>query len=54
MMRIMMVGAGPERQEVMQAPRKFKPGVCVYRLEHTKRDPNVHRQDVQIFRDAAP
>lgn len=54
MMRIMVFGAGPERQEVMQAPREFIPGVRVYRLEHTERNPNVHCQDVQIFGDAAP
>ena len=43
-----MVGAGPERQEMVQAPWELVAAVRIDGLEQTAHDPDVHGQDVQL------
>lgn len=48
MMDVMMFGAGPEREEVVQAPGEFVAAVGVDGLEQPADDPDVHGQDVEV------
>ena len=48
MVRVVKVGAAPERQDVVQAPGEIVAGVGVDGLEQAQRDPGVHGQDVQV------
>lgn len=54
MMHIVMIGARPEGQKMMQAPRKLVAAVGVNGLEEPQDDPQVHSQDVQVAGDGAP
>ncbi len=49
-----MVGAGPERQKVVQTPGELIPAVRIDGLKQPQHDPDVHGQDVQFARDDAP
>lgn len=51
---IVVIGAGPEGQEVVQAPGELVARVSVNSLEKTENDPNVHGQDVQFAGNGAP
>lgn len=48
MMQVVMVGAGPDGQEVAQAPGEVIAAVGVDGLEETQDDPDVHGQEVQL------
>ena len=48
MMDVVVVGAGPEGQKVVQRPRELVAGVRVDGLEQAQHDPQVHGQDVQV------
>lgn len=48
MMDVMMFGAGPEREEVVQAPGELVAAVGVDGLEQPADDPDVHGQDVEV------
>lgn len=54
MVHIVMIRAGPQREEVPQAKRKVVPAVRVDGLEQPQQNPRVHGQDVQVARGAAP
>lgn len=54
MMDIVVLGASPERQEMVQAPREVIAAVCVDGLEEAKNDPDIHGEDVEIAGDCAP
>lgn len=51
---IVVLGAGPEGQEVVQRPGELVAGVCIDGLEETADDPEVHGEDVQVTGDGAP
>ena len=53
-MRVMMIGASPEGKEVMQAPWEFVTAVGVDSLKQPKDNPDVHREDVKVFRESTP
>lgn len=53
-MYIVMVGARPKGDEVMQAPGKLVAAVSVDGLEEPEGDPEIHGQDVQIAGDSTP
>ena len=48
MVFVMVFSAGPEGQEVVQAPRKVVTTVGINSLEQPNDDPDVHRQDVKF------
>jgi len=50
---IMMVSAGPERHEVMQAPGELVARVGINGLEEAESDPGVHGDHMQILGDGA-
>lgn len=49
---IVVVGAGPDGQEVVQAPGEVVTTVGVDGLEETEDDPCVHGEEVQVTSDA--
>jgi len=49
-----VVGAGPDGEEVVERPGELITGVRVDGLEHTQRDPDVHGEDVEVLGDGAP
>jgi len=49
MMDIVIIGASPEGEEIVQAPRKIITAVRIDSLEETKSDPRIHRQNVKIL-----
>jgi len=49
-----MLSTGPERQEVVQAPREFVATVCIDGLKQTAGDPEVHGQDVKVLGAEGP
>lgn len=53
-MNIVMVCSSPEWQEMVQAPWELVAAVRVDGLEQSEYDPDVHSEDVQVFRDGAP
>jgi hypothetical protein len=53
-MCVVVLGAGPERQKVVQAPWEVVSGVRIDGLEQTEDDPEVHGQNVQIPGDGGP
>lgn len=48
MMDVMVFGAGPEREEVVQAPGELIAAMGVDGLEQPTDNPDVHGQDVEI------
>ena len=54
MVHVVVLRAGPEGQEMVQAPRELVAGVRVYGLEQAQDDPEVHGQDVQVLSEGAP
>lgn len=50
---VVVFGACPERQEMMQAPRELIAGMSINGLEQPADDPEVHGQDVQVVCDGA-
>ena len=50
---VVVVRAGPERQEMSKGPREVVARVGVNGLEESERDPDVHRQDVQVLSEEA-
>jgi len=54
MVSIMVISAGPEWHEVVQAPREFVTAVRIDSLEEASNDPDVHSQDVQIAGEQNP
>jgi len=50
---VVVLSAGPERQEVVQTPWELVAAVRVDGLEHTEADPRVHGQDVEVLGDGA-
>lgn len=53
MVNIVVLSAGPERQEVVKTPWELVAAVRVDGLEHTEADPSVHGQDVEVLGDSA-
>jgi hypothetical protein len=51
---IVVLGAGPEGQEVVQAPWELVAAVRIDGLGETDGDPDVHCQDVEVLGDGAP
>jgi hypothetical protein len=51
---VVVVCAGPDREDVVERPGELVAGVRVDGLEQTENDPDVHGQDVQVFGDGAP
>jgi hypothetical protein len=51
---IVMIGTGPERQEIMQAPWKFVAAVSIDSLEETEDNPEIHGQDMELTSDQNP
>lgn len=54
MVQVVVVGAGPEGDDVAQAPGEVITRVGVDGLEQTQDDPQVHGDEVQVARDADP
>lgn len=54
MMRIVVIRAGPEWQEMVQRPREFVSGVRINGLEEPQNNPNIHCENVQVLRDRTP
>ena len=53
-MKIVVIGAGPERKEMVQTPGEVITRMRVDGLEETEHDPHVHGQNVKVFRDSTP
>ena len=53
-MYVMVVSAGPEREEVVQAPWELITAMRVDGLEQTEDNPNIHGQDMEILGDGTP
>lgn len=53
-MRIVVVGASPEWQKMVQTPWELISRVSVNGLEQAKQDPEVHGQNVKILGESAP
>ena len=51
---VVVLSAGPEGEEVVQAPGELVAGVGVDGLKQTAHDPQVHGQDVQVLGEGAP
>lgn len=51
---IVMLGAGPDGEEVVEGPWEVVSGVRIDGLEETEDDPEVHGDDVQVAGDGAP
>ena len=51
---VVVLGAGPERQKVVQAPGELVAAVGIDGLEKTDDDPDVHGQEVEVLGDGAP
>jgi hypothetical protein len=51
---VVVLGTGPEGENVVQAPGELVAAVRIDGLEQTERDPRVHGQNVQVLRDGAP
>jgi len=51
---VVVVSAGPEWKEVVQAPREFVTGVSVDGLGKSEDNPDVHGENVEVLSDAAP
>ena len=54
MVKIVVVGTGPERQEVVKTPGEFVTTVGINGLEQTQDNPNVHGEDVKVSGESAP
>nr|POF13196.1 hypothetical protein CFP56_10344 [Quercus suber] len=54
MVRIVVIGAGPEGQEMVQTPRELVARMRVNGLEETQDDPDVHSQDVEVLGEGGP
>lgn len=54
MVRIVVLGASPEWQEVVQAEWQVVTTVRIDGLEKTKDDPDVHSEDVEVTTDGSP
>jgi len=52
-MEIMVVGARPEGDDVVERPREIISAVCVNSLEQPQNDPNVDSKDVEILSESA-
>jgi len=51
---IVVIGAGPEWQNVVQAPGKLIARVGIDGLEESENDPGVHGQDVEVLGHGSP
>jgi hypothetical protein len=51
---VVVLGAGPEGKEVVQAPGKFVTAVRIDGLKHAESNPAVHGEDVKILGDGTP
>jgi hypothetical protein len=51
---IVVLGASPERKEVVQAPRELVAAVRINGLEYTDGDPGVHGENVEVLGDGTP
>jgi hypothetical protein len=51
---IVVLSAGPEREEVVQAPGELVTRVGIDRLEQAEDDPDVDRENVKILGDGDP
>lgn len=54
MVQVVMVGAGPEWEEMMEAPRELVAAMRVDCLEQAQHNPDIHREDMQISSHSAP
>jgi hypothetical protein len=54
MVNIVVLSAGPERNDMVQTPGKLVPAVRINGLEQTENDPQIHGQNVQILGDCTP
>jgi hypothetical protein len=50
---VVVLGASPEGQEVVQTPGELVTAVRIDGLEHAEKDPDVHSQDVEVLGDGA-
>jgi len=53
-MYVMVVSAGPEREEVVQAPWELITAMRVDGLEQTEDNPDIHGQDMEVLGDGTP
>lgn len=51
---VVMVGTGPERQEVVQGPRELVPRVGVHSLEQSQANPKRDGEQMQVSGEVAP
>lgn len=51
---IVVLGAGPDGEEVVQTPGEFVTAVGIDGLEDTEHDPDVHGEDVEVLGESAP
>ena len=54
MMYVMVVSAGPKREEVVQAPWELITAMRVDGLEQTKDNPDIHGQDMKVLGNGTP
>lgn len=54
MMHIVMFSPRPERQEMVQGPRKLIAAVRINSLGQPAHNPEIHGQDVKVLREAGP
>lgn len=54
MVHVVVLGASPKWQEVVQTPGKLVAAVRIDGLEQAERNPSVHGQDVEILGNGAP
>lgn len=51
---VVVLRAGPERQDVVQAPGELVAAVRIHRLQQPQHDPRLHREEVQVARQVHP
>lgn len=54
MVDIVMLGTGPEWEEMVKTPWEFIAAVCVDGLEQAENNPEIHGQNVQVSGDGTP
>jgi hypothetical protein len=51
---VVMIGAGPEGEDVLERPWEVVAGVGIDGLEETEGDPDVHGHHVEVLHEVAP
>lgn len=49
-----MISTSPERQEMVEAPRKFIATVGIDGLEQTQHNPDIHSENMQVAGESTP